>query len=311
MLSVRLVIGIAAVVLAACATSGDELAIPDASRLSADAASVDAPTATAPDAAPITCGAAEWTPGTHETVTLAHDGLQRSYVIYVGDAVPPGVPAPLVVNFHGLNNSPSIQESFSRMNDLADVEGFVVAYPQGISSSFNAGGCCGTAASQGVDDVGFARAIVDDVAARTCIDRRRVYATGFSNGGFMSHRLACEASDLFAAFAPVSGANAMTPCSPSRAIPVIAFHGDADTIVSYSSGTASIAAWVAYNHCDSTPTRTAHGDSYCDRWTGCDDGALVELCTIAGGWHLWPGASSDHAATPAIWSFLRTFTLPD
>lgn len=279
----------------------------DGAEAPVDAGSVDAPR---PDAAPA-CGASTWSSGTHLTVTLAHGGRDRSYVVHVGDAADDDAALPLVLNFHGLNNSPSTQQSFSRMNDLADDEGFIVVYPQGVGSSFNAGGCCGTAAEQDIDDVGFARAIVDDVASKICVDRRRVYATGFSNGGFMSHRLGCEASDLVAAIAPVAGARAVATCAPPRPVPVIGFHGDADSIVSYASGAAAVEAWVAHDDCAGSPARTMHGASYCDRWASCAGGAAVELCTITGGWHLWPGASSAHPATPAIWEFLRAFTLPE
>jgi polyhydroxybutyrate depolymerase len=264
----------------------------------------------APDAALPTCAPSTWTPGTDETVSLEHDGATRSYVVHVGDAVAADAPAPLLLNFHGYNNSPSIQASFSQMNALADVEGFVVVYPQGIGASFNAGACCGTAASQDLDDVGFARAIVADVEERICVDRRRVYATGFSNGGYMSYRLGCEAADLFAAIAPVSGSNAVTPCEPGRPVPVIAFHGDADTIVSYQGDRATIEGWAERDGCTAGPERTAYGASYCDRWTGCADDVAVEFCTNAGGWHLWPSATAAHPASPAIWSFLSQYRLP-
>jgi polyhydroxybutyrate depolymerase len=294
------------ILVAGCAAGGDPAA-PDPT---------DAGAATRPDAGPIAdaavaCGAATWSPGTDEDVALEHDGIARSYVVHVGDAVAPGVAAPLLLNFHGLNNSPAIQASFSRMNAIADAEGFVVVYPQGIGSSFNAGGCCGSAASQGIDDVGFARAIVADVAGRICVDPRRVYATGFSNGGYMSYRLGCEASDVFAAIAPVSGASAVASCQPERALPVIAFHGDADTVVSYQSDRATIDTWVERDGCAVGPARTRFGDSYCERWTDCADDTAVELCTIAGGWHLWPGPSADHPASPAIWAFLREHALPE
>ncbi len=255
------------------------------------------------------CAAATWAPGTHEVVALAHDGRDRSYVLHVGTGVDPDQPVPLLLNFHGYTNNPDLQASFSRMNALADSEGFVVVYPRGVDSSFNAGSCCGTASRENVDDVGFTRAIVADVAAHLCLDRGRVYATGFSNGGFMSHRLACEASDLVAAIAPVAAANVTASCTPSRPVPVIAFHGDGDTVVSLADGTAAVAAWVTRNRCTGGPTRTPHGASRCERWATCAGGAAVELCTIAGGRHLWPGATADYPASPAIWAFLRGYRL--
>jgi polyhydroxybutyrate depolymerase len=264
-----------------------------------------------PDAAAADCAPSDWAPGASATIALRHDGRDRSYAVHVGTAVTAGRPVPLVVNFHGLHNSPAIQEIFSRMNAVADREGFIVVNPQGIEASFNAGNCCGPAAEQGIDDLGFTRAIVADVAARACVDRRRVYATGFSNGGFMAHRVGCEAADLFAAVAPVAAGNAVTRCAPGRPVPVITFHGTADTVVEYATGQRAAADWATRNGCTGEPTRVAHGTAYCDRWTTCGAGVAVEMCTIPNLWHLWPSASSAHPASPAIWSFLSGYTLPD
>src|SRR5689334_7532200 len=145
---------------------------------------VDASTTDKPDAGPPSlCAAADWKPGTDKTVTIKVGTVDRSYVVRVGDSVAADKPAALMLNFHGHNNSPFLQELFSRMRPIANKEGFIVAYPKGISSSFNAGTCCSPADDDKVDDVAFARAIVEDVAAHACVDRKRVYAVGFSNGG--------------------------------------------------------------------------------------------------------------------------------
>ena len=124
---------------------------------------------------------------------------------------------PLVVNWHGMMETPLEQQGLSNMDAVADQHGFIVAYPLGGArakvlghelSGFthNGGGCCSSANTDGVriDDVAFARALVDAVDKIHPIQRTRVYSTGFSNGGFMSYRLACEASDVFAAVAVVS-----------------------------------------------------------------------------------------------------------
>ncbi len=260
---------------------------------------------------PVRCPAgATLKPGDEKTIALTHAGVARSYLVHVGRAAMAGTAAPLVVNVHGLNNSPAIQVAFSGMNPLADTRGLVVVYPQGLNASFNAGGCCGQSSSSGVDDMGFIRAIVADVETQVCIDPHRVYATGFSNGGYMAYRLGCEASDLFAAIAPVEGANASPTCAPPRPVPVIAFHGDADPIVSYATGKQSLTDWVARDGCAATPTHTAFGTSSCDEWDGCNGGAKVKLCTIAGGSHLWPGAGSAIPATPVILDFFAQFALP-
>jgi polyhydroxybutyrate depolymerase len=288
----------------------DALAPADTDAIAADTpdAALD-PVDAGPDPAP-GCAAPAWPPGGDATVTVRFGDVDRSYVVHVGAAVRADRPAPLLVNFHGHRNSPAIQALFSQMNPLSDTAGFIVVYPQGIAASFNGGGCCGDAAEQGLDDVGFTRALVADVVGKLCIDRGRIYAAGFSNGGFMAHRLACEASDLFAAVAPVSAGNAAPACTPPRPVPVIAFHGDIDTVIRYASGESAARGWATRNGCTGEPTRVAFGRSYCDRWTTCAGGVAVEFCTDVGGWHLWPSASRALPASPAIWEFLMRYTLP-
>jgi polyhydroxybutyrate depolymerase len=250
----------------------------------------------------------EWQPGFEEVIQKRYGARDRSYLVHVGKAVK-GSPA-LVVNFHGLTNSPRIQAGLSGMNALADEQGFVVVYPQGVANSFNAGECCGTASQENIDDLGFTRAIVADVLARACADKRRVYATGFSNGGFMSNRIGCEAADMFVAIAPVGGASAVTSCGVTRGLPVIGFHGTADTIVPYDNGKKAIMDWVTRNACTGSPARTTAGSSYCDTWSSCKDGAKVTFCTITGGSHLWPGDRSAIPASPAIMGFFKETALP-
>lgn len=233
-------------------------------------------------------------PGVHTGIVIDVDGVRRSYDLFVPTSYDPTADAPLVVNFHGLLGWPSQQADFSQFNLTAEAHGMLVAYPEGIGQSFNAGACCGQASSDGVDDVGFARALVADVALKMCVDPQRVYATGMSNGGHMAHRLACEASDLFAATASVAGVlSLVAPCVPSRPISMIQFHGTADTIVSYDgfpNVPNMMAAWAARNGCAGTPETTFdQGDTHCQTWPGCDAGVEVSLCTIDGGGHCWPG----------------------
>jgi polyhydroxybutyrate depolymerase len=240
-------------------------------------------------------------PGVHTGITIDVEGVSRSYDLFVPAGYDPAVAAPLVLNFHGLFGSPSQQAEFSQFDPTAEAHGMLVAYPEGIGASFNAGGCCGEASSAGVDDVGFARALVADVSAKMCVDPQRVYATGMSNGGHMAHRLACEAADLFAASASVAGLVWVQDCTPSRPISMIQFHGDADLIVGYSGVPEMMAAWAERNGCSPTSETTfEQGDMYCETWPGCDAGVEVSLCTIDGGGHCWPGNGScifGHSST--------------
>jgi len=240
-------------------------------------------------------------PGTHTGITIDVDGVSRTYDLFVPTSYDPTAAAPLVLNFHGLFGSPSQQVEFSQFDPAAEAHGMLVAYPEGIGASFNAGGCCGEASSNDVDDVGFARELVADVSVKMCVDPRRVYATGMSNGGHMAHRLACEAADLFAATASVAGISWVQSCTPARPISVIQFHGSADLIVGYSGVPELMAAWADRNGCSPTAEITfEQGDMLCQTWPGCDADVEVSLCTIDGGGHCWPGNGScifGHSST--------------
>lgn len=259
--------------------------------------------------------------------TLEHGGTTRRYLLHVPRGYDGSEAVPLVFNFHGFTSNATQQLSLSAMNDLADDAGFLAVHPEGTGAlqAWNAGVCCGTAASDEVDDVGFVRAMLEAVAATACVDRSRVYATGLSNGGFLSYRLACEASDIIAAIAPVAGVIGVSTeeCDPPRAVPVMHFHGTFDTIVPFGGSTLTgfrsvddtIAHWVDRNGCsEATETTYAMGDSSCETHAACDDGAEVTLCTIEGGGHVWPGgfgSTSTIVATEHMWDFLSRFRLPD
>jgi polyhydroxybutyrate depolymerase len=245
----------------------------------------------------ITCPASALEPG-DEAQTLMHDGIVREFLIHV----PPGYdntrPVPLVLNFHGATSNAEQQRSlFSQMDATSDAKGFIVVYPEGIGSSWNAGACCGDAASQNVDDVGFALALVEHMKSRACIDPDRVYAAGFSNGGRMSYRLGCEAANVFAAIAPVAGTKSFpdldnTPgCTPSRPLSLIDFMGSADSRISAQPG--QIAEWVAFNGCtDAMPAEVyRNGAHYCLAYTQCEAETSVTYCVVDGGGHCWPGTT--------------------
>lgn len=265
---------------------------------SEDPSADEGPGSTGDDPPPAGCATASlFEPGTHTGITIDVDGTSRSYDLFVPASYDPTALAPLVLNFHGLLGLPQQQASFSQFNLAANEHDMLVAYPEGLGQSFNAGVCCGTASASGVDDVGFARAIVQDVGAKMCVDPKRVYATGMSNGGHMAHRLACEAADVFAATASVAGVLSLAgPCVPSRPISMVQFHGTADTIVGYESFPSVVPmmeAWAARNGCEPAPQVTFdQGDVVCQTWPGCDAGVEVTLCTVEGGGHCWPGNPS-------------------
>ncbi|MCU0694350.1 MAG: hypothetical protein MUF54_23425 [Polyangiaceae bacterium] len=256
------------------------------------------------------------------TVSLTHQGRMRSYVAYVPRGYNGLADVPLVVNAHAFMQNPSGQAVLSGMNTKADEKGFIVVYPWGTGRqlSFNAGLCCGPAAANGVDDVGFVRAVVTDVSARARVNRKRVYATGMSNGGFLAHRLGCEASDIIAAIAPVAGVNGVpNKCDPRRPVPVMHFHGTDDRVVAYNGGgkfpgvQETVNDWATRNGCTGAPAQSFNGgNSRCVTRSGCRRGAEVTLCTINGGGHEWPGGGRSVAtlnATDHMWNFFSRFSL--
>lgn len=257
-----------------------------------------------------------------QTVTLAHDGVERSYLVYVPASYDPKKPAPLVLNYHGLTSNATQQLAFSGANGSADEHGFVVAYPEGLGMSFNAGVCCSALGNppHTADDAGFTRAIIDDLAADGCIDLRRVYSTGMSNGGYMSEYNACVNAGVFAAVAPVSAVGMTQPtCEPSRPIAMIAFNGTADNLVNYDRAVETLDAWVERNGCKGKPAREDFGESYCERWTDCEDGVETVRCTATGMGHCWPGmdfcpfgdTNLELDANALSWEFLSRFVLPN
>jgi polyhydroxybutyrate depolymerase len=244
------------------------------------------------------CGQPSLGPGTHAGLVVDVDGVQREYELFIPVTYDPEQPSALVLNFHGLFGSPSQQADFSQFNPSAATRGMLVAYPVGLGNSFNAGLCCGAAQSSGADDEAFARALVAQLLEQYCIDPKRVYATGMSNGGHMAHMLACNTADVFAATASVAGVLSFNPfeCQPSRPISIIDFHGTSDLIVPYDSVPEvgqMMRDWAARNGCSSVSEVTfAQGDTTCETWPGCNGDVVVSLCTIEGGGHCWPGNAS-------------------
>ena len=254
----------------------------------------------------------------------------REYLLHV----PPGYlasdPVPLVFNFHGFGSDPDQEELLSRMTHAADARTLILVYPRGRDASWNAGLCCGESLRTAVDDVQFVREMLTLIERDYCVDTRRIYATGLSNGGFMAYRLACEMSERFAAVASVSGMLGIRDCRPSRPISVLHFHGTSDTIVpfdgdpvrAFPSARETIAQWEAIDQCPSGAVPVArNGDVECASRTRCAAGTEVAFCVVDGGGHTWPGGPSlpfiglgettrDVDATEAILDFFARHTLP-
>lgn len=258
--------------------------------------------------------------------TLAHDGVERSYRLHVPPSYDGSTPVPLVLNFHGLGSNAAQQEFISSIVPVSDRAGFIVAHPEGLNNSFNGGICC--SGENGPDDVGFARAIVAAIAAEGAVNPRRIYVTGLSNGGAMTQRLACDAADLFAAASPMAFPlpyTDFTGCRPSRAIPVLTVMGLTDVLVTYENGPfatapATFAYWREIDGCTGdAPDRTETvGQSRCETYTSCADGAQVGLCSVtanAFGGTTFDGhilyLNPDFNLAEVAWAFLSQFELPE
>jgi polyhydroxybutyrate depolymerase len=289
----------------------------------APAASPDRPAA--PDAG--SCAGRAGVAGDRE-LHLRSGGVDRVYRVHVPRSYDAAGPAQVVFNFHGYLSNEVQQADWSNLNEAADARGFIAVHPRGRDSSWNAGVCCGNAMARGDDDVAFVRAVLDAVSRDYCVDPRRVYATGFSNGAFFANRLACEMSDRFAAIAAVSGLVGVTPCAPARPVPVINFHGDADLVVPYQGSALlgfpavvdSTRGWVTRDGCNAAGAETLRrGDARCVSFGGCAGDAEVVLCTLSGGGHTWPGGdvsalggrtSRDLDATSFLLDFFARHAMP-
>ena len=285
-----------------------------------------------PDAAPHDAGSAASTPGcgrpapTQGEWSLTHEGRNRTFLVHVPDGYDPALPTPVVLDLHGRVFTAEAQRDLTSMDEVADREGFIVVHPQGIGRTWNGGVCCGEAMREDIDDVGFLSAVLDALEADLCVDCARVFATGMSNGAYMAHRLACELSDRIAAIAPVAGTMAIANCSPTRPVPVLHFHDDDDQVVRYDgvggflSAPGSCEGWAERNGCNATSTPTfMQDDVRCEAWTDCDEGAVVELCTIEGGGHTWPGGTplpllgrttQTISASELAWEFFEMHPFP-
>ncbi len=243
---------------------------------------------------------------------IVSSDFARTYRLHVPEAYLPAVPVPLVLAFHGWGDNAENFERYVGFSEKADEEGFIVAYPEGVENSFNAGVCCGTANHLGLDDVQFARDIVQTISDTYCVDPGRVYVTGFSNGAMMAHLLACEASDLFAAAAPASGFIGVPSCEPPRPVPVIQTHGTVDYTVPYWMGKRSNDYWAAYNACGQPETVYQKGAATCIAYADCAEDATVEFCEIRGMGHAWPSSDGPPYwldATDTFWDFFEQHVL--
>jgi polyhydroxybutyrate depolymerase len=229
-------------------------------------------------------------------VRMVSGGLQRSVLFHLPPSYDGARPVPLVLNFHYLFGTPESERDLTHMSTSADAAGYMVAYPAGLDKGFNAGSCC---VDQKRDDVGFTRDLLDLTIKNVCVDLRRIYSTGMSNGAAFTFRLACEMSDRIAAFAPVAAPMMMTCTQARRPPPIAFFFGTKDVAMRlfrdpYQWARQDMDGWAARNRCRSTMPRVVgrRGDTRLEAYD-CPYPADLGLIVIEDGGHTWPGAPSS------------------
>ena len=321
----------------ATATTSPEATEPETTEPETTAPETTEPETTAPETtAPETTASAASTalagvPATGDVVQrtlVTADGRTRVYRIYVPSSLP-NSPVPLLLAFHGGTGWGAQFEKNSGFDELAEANGFLVVYPDGVGSgadettnrTWNGGDCCGAAARNDVDDVAFVDQLLDVLEAAYSIDPARVFAAGHSNGGILSYRLACELSERIMAVGLQAGTLEIDACAPPTAVSLLHIHGVADTNLPIDGGrgTTSIAN-VDFNSprvavqtfadaigCSAEPavtTTATNADLTVSTWTGCDDRAEVQFVAVDGAAHPWMGHTPSNPAAPPVYTGL-------
>jgi polyhydroxybutyrate depolymerase len=288
----------------------------------------------------VTCMCAPARPQSTDEDSLELDGLRRTYQLFLPSSYDGTRAVPLVMVLHGgMGNGEGIS-NVTAFSTVAEREGFIVVYPNGYQESWADGRGTTAADEAGVDDVAFISRLIEKLSTDYRIVYEQVYVTGFSNGGHMSYRLACELSEKIAAVAPVAASlseNLAASCSPQRPVPVLQIHGTADPIRPYEGGEArgmvlsapaSVAFWASKNGCSSEPSSTNLPDIAQDgttvtltAYTNCQQGGDVQHYIVVEGGHTWPGGlqylperrigktSQDINASEVIWKFFAEHSL--
>ena len=279
---------------------------------------------------------------------ITYNLSDRTFLLHVPPDYTTKTPLPLVVVLHGAFNSGSQTETETGFSALADTKRFLVAYPEGIGifglfQHWNAGHCCGKAASSQVDDVSFVAEVISNVRQRFAVDPTRIYMAGMSNGGMLTYRFVTERTGDLAAAAVVSAAigsttdNGMQPWhlqQPEKSFPIIGFHGLADETIPFNTVpvpttngkrlflpvTDAIDFWQNANDCEATPVASISNNGSVKHlaWKNCQEGSSLEFVLLKGWGHQWPAPfftsqlAADHPlrgfnATKQIWEFFSRF----
>jgi polyhydroxybutyrate depolymerase len=286
--------------------------------------------------------------------SIMSGGESRTFIVHVPTSYSATTPAPVILDFHPLGGTGSQQEGSSGWKAKCDSVGCIAIYPDSSKSkasdnSWNAGYCCDNAEKNQVDDVGFAKDIIKWIEANACVDPKRIYASGGSNGGGMTYRMACDAADVIAAVAPVdfrcvtgtdplastvsASNNTACSCTLPRPITVVAWDEAADTSIvpyaggqtpsfktdcppngscvgiGFSSAVVNRDTWAKFDTCTGSAA-AAPDNSLCQQYTQCGGDTSVTLCSTTSGGHLAVYSNSGAKFTDTSWNILKTQTLP-
>ena len=271
-----------------------------------------------PDDTPVDCSGKTAKAG-KQNMSVTVDGKKRTFIMYIPNSYKGDKPVPLFVDYHPVMGNGEGQYKDTKYRTLTEKEGVISLYPDGTKSAdsrkmgpgWNVGPCCSDD-----DDVKFSRKMIAAVEEIACIDKKRVYAAGFSMGGGMSNHVACFMSDIYAAVAPAGmdlNTTNSAKCNPERPISIIMFRGTSDPVCKYQGGDSgygdglnflgaerNFKFWAEKNGCQGSPSKNSNG---CDEYSNCQDGTKVVLCTKQGGGH-------DQGDGNIGWPFLKQFTLP-
>lgn len=255
------------------------------------------------------------------TVMVGDTG--RTFVAYVPNSAGGGSQAPVLIAFHGSGGSGAGFRGFAGIDRQADADGFIAVYPDALVGNWAEGCDCNNADRLGINDLGFADALIDEFSSSHAIDPRRVYAVGFSQGGLFVHRLACERADRFAAVASVAAPISFPlseRCAPVAPVSVLGMQGSEDAVFPWEGGgqgslavlgaVETVERWASRNECVTPPSVTRFPDTSSDGthvieslYSPCGGGAEVALYAVMGGVHAWE-MSRDVGTARTLLDFL-------
>ena len=257
--------------------------------------------------------------------TVMVGDLERSYLLHIPPNLEVSTSAPAVFMFHGAQSYVTDFLPFG-FKELSDEKGFIIVRPNGTTHhsdfpyalSWNAGTCCNDPVEDNIDESAFIREILSDLESIVSVDPKRIYAHGYSNGGMLAYRLACEMSETFAAIAPYAGALIYSPCQPQQPVSILHIHGLVDRVVPFEGGSRlagmlegfplgmdGIETWAQFNGCTETSQiETGNDDISHTAYTACDAASSIELILIQDQGHDYPGLAVI-SMSEIIWNFFE------